>query len=157
MDLTGKTIIKEYSNQTMEQLLGSMEKYLQTAKGQFGYAIARNTRKIGEACEEYLKIQQDLINELGQKEKDENGNFTGNCFEVGTGTITPLYIIKFNSSSTYGHVFEGNMAPNLANANVCALCTFNTAILRKMSQLYCQYISLNANSNNTYTLGSKYS
>lgn len=77
-DFTGMTVVEKYTNLTMVNMLQTMNVHLQTAKGKFGYAIARNVRKIQDACTEYLQAQQELMAELGEEEKDENGNSTGN-------------------------------------------------------------------------------
>lgn len=77
IDLTGKTFVETHKNDEMAGMLTAMEPYLERATGKFGYAIARNVRKIKEACEEYLQMRQNLITEFGEEETDENGNKTG--------------------------------------------------------------------------------
>lgn len=76
-DTGGKTFVETHRNDDMESMIVSVEPYLESATGKFGYAIARNLRKIREACAEYLQARQDLITELGEEEQDESGNKTG--------------------------------------------------------------------------------
>lgn len=77
-ELHKMTSIETYTNDDMVQMLTVLDALLTTAKGKFGYAVARNVRKIREACTEYLQIRQNLFEELGEEEKDEDGNPTGN-------------------------------------------------------------------------------
>lgn len=77
VDVDGKTVSETHKNIDMENMLRVMEPYLDTATGKFGYAIARNIRKIKDACAEYLQTRQSLIEQLGEEEKDEHGNPTG--------------------------------------------------------------------------------
>lgn len=77
IDIEGKTVVEKHKNADMAQMLICMEPYLEKATGKFGYAIARNVRKIKEACAEYLQTRQNLFEELGEDEKDEDGNPTG--------------------------------------------------------------------------------
>lgn len=76
-DISGKSFVENHRNDEMEIMLITMEPYLENATGKFGYAIARNIRKIRESCTEYLQARQDLITELGEEEEDESGNKTG--------------------------------------------------------------------------------
>ena len=82
---TGKSTQEIYKNCDMANMLNSVEPYLETAKGKFGYALARNVRKLRDACLEFLQLQQNLIAQLGEEEKDEAGNSTGN-FSIKIGT-----------------------------------------------------------------------
>lgn len=75
--MSGLSSIETHTNSDMSQMLAILEPYLATAKGKFGYAIARNVRKIKDACNEFLVIRQELITEIGEADKDENGNETG--------------------------------------------------------------------------------
>lgn len=77
VDTGGKSVLETYKNIDMENMLRVMEPYLDTATGKFGYAIARNIRKIKDSCAEYLQTRQSLIEQLGEEEKDEHGNPTG--------------------------------------------------------------------------------
>lgn len=76
-DNIGKSFVETHRNDDMQNMIISVEPYLESATGRFGYAIARNVRKIREACAEYLQARQDLITELGEEELDESGNKTG--------------------------------------------------------------------------------
>lgn len=83
--MIGKSVQETYKNSDMSNMLNSMEPYIETAKGKFGYAIARNIRKLKEACLEFLQIRETLIPQLGEADKDENGNPTGNySIKIGT-------------------------------------------------------------------------
>lgn len=72
-----RTFVESHANEDMMYMLMSMEPHLENATGKFGYAIARNVRKIKDACTEYLQIRQDLITQFGTEQVDENGNKTG--------------------------------------------------------------------------------
>ena len=76
-DTGGKSVLETHKNIDMENMLRVMEPYLDTATGKFGYAIARNIRKLKDSCAEYLQTRQNLIEQLGEEEKDEHGNPTG--------------------------------------------------------------------------------
>ena len=73
----GITVSIELQNMDMASMLFSLEPFLESATGKFGYAVARNVRKLREACTEFLQIRQNLIQELGEKKLDEEGRFTG--------------------------------------------------------------------------------
>lgn len=75
--MQGKTELTELQNMDMASMLFSLEPFLESATGKFGYAVARNVRKLREACTEFLQIRQNLIQELGEKKLDEEGRFTG--------------------------------------------------------------------------------
>ena len=98
---TGKSVQEVYTNCDMSNMLTSMEPYIENAKGKFGYAIARNIRKLREACMEFLQARQDLITQLGEREKDENGNMTEN-FSIKIGT--PACDEFFNQLSEYSEI-----------------------------------------------------
>lgn len=84
-DVEGLTFTENHTNMDMAQMLVCMEPYLEKATGKFGYAIARNVRKVKEACAEYLQTRQNLFEELGEEEKDEDGNPTGRIqIKIGT-------------------------------------------------------------------------
>lgn len=84
-DLIGVSTVQKHTNLAMAKMLASMEPFMQTATGLFGYAIARNTRKIRDACTEYLNARESLICELGEADLDDNGQPTG-CFTIKTDT-----------------------------------------------------------------------
>jgi len=71
------TAIENISNFEMANRLTSLEPYLNRAKGRFGYGVARNVRKLKEACSEYLQTRVNLFQEYGEPMKDENGEPTG--------------------------------------------------------------------------------
>lgn len=100
-DLTGKTITNTYTNEEMLAMLNSIEQYLEIAKGKFGYAIARNTRKIKQACNEFLQIQNDLIVQFGEPDVDEEGNQTG---YVKIEMNTPAYDKYMNKIKDYLYI-----------------------------------------------------
>lgn len=103
---TGKSIQGTYKNCDMTAMLNSMEPHIDTARGKFGYAIARNTRKLKEASLEFLQLQQSLISQLGEEEKDENGNFTGN-FSIKIGTpACEEYLKQIEEYANIEHTVE---------------------------------------------------
>lgn len=75
--MQGKTELLTLQNMDMASMLFCLEPFLESATGKFGYAVARNVRKLREACTEFLQIRQNLIQELGEKRFDEEGRFTG--------------------------------------------------------------------------------
>lgn len=84
-NLKNNTILSDMTNMDMAIKLSILESFLHTATGKFGYAVARNVRKIKEACAEFLQIRSRLIEELGEKQLDEDGNPTGNVIiKIGT-------------------------------------------------------------------------
>lgn len=70
--------LMEATNMDMVAKLSVLNPFLETATGRFGYAVARNFRKIKEACTEFLQIRSQLIKDLGEKQLDKDGNPTGN-------------------------------------------------------------------------------
>lgn len=84
-DIEGRAFMERHKNTDMAKMLMCMEPYLESATGKFGYAIARNVRKIKDACAEYLQTRQNLIEELGEELRDENGEPTGQI-GIKTGT-----------------------------------------------------------------------
>lgn len=77
--------LMEITNIDMSTKLLCLEPILKTATGKFGYAVARNFRKITEACTEFLQMRRRLIEDLGEKQVDKDGNLTGNVvIKVGT-------------------------------------------------------------------------
>lgn len=83
--LKNNTILSDMTNMDMAIKLSILESFLNTATGKFGYAVARNVRKIKEACAEFLQIRSRLIEELGEKQLDKDGNPTGNVIiKIGT-------------------------------------------------------------------------
>lgn len=82
---TGKSVQELHTNSDMANMLTSMEPYVESARGKFGYAIARNIRKLNDACMEFLQARQELIEQFGEQTKDENGNITGE-FSIKLGT-----------------------------------------------------------------------
>lgn len=84
-NLKNNTILSDMTNMDMAIKLSILESFLNTATGKFGYAVARNVRKIKEACAEFLQIRSRLIEELGEKQLDKDGNPTGNVIiKIGT-------------------------------------------------------------------------
>lgn len=84
-ELDGIAMTESHKNEDMAAMLLNMEPYLEKATGRFGYAIARNVRKLRDACTEYLQTRQNLIAELGEKVKDDAGEPTGQIgIKVGT-------------------------------------------------------------------------
>ena len=81
----GKSVIETHKNYEMANMLASAESHVETARGKFGYAIARNIRKLNDACLEFLQARQDLLSQYGTECTDENGNSTGE-FSVKIGT-----------------------------------------------------------------------
>lgn len=64
------------SNHEMERRLMSLEQVLDRTDV-IGYAAARNTRILREACGEYRQMRDKLVCELGEPDTDEDGNETG--------------------------------------------------------------------------------
>lgn len=64
------------TNYEMARRLGQLEPMLDRAD-LIGYAAARNTRVLSQACGEYLRMQDKLVCELGVPETDEEGRETG--------------------------------------------------------------------------------
>lgn len=84
-NIKNNTILSDMTNMDMAIKLSILESFLNTATGKFGYAVARNVRKIKEACAEFLQIRSRLIEELGEKQLDKDGNPTGNVIiKIGT-------------------------------------------------------------------------
>lgn len=106
MNFTGKSIIENHTNVEMSNMLSSMEPLLDTAKGKFGYAIARNVRKLRDACMEYLQARQELLMQFGEETKDDSGNLTGN-FSVKIGTPACMkYLEAISEFSSIQHSVE---------------------------------------------------
>lgn len=77
--------LMEATNMDMVAKLSILNPFLETATGRFGYAVARNFRKIRESCTEFLQIRSQLIKDLGEKQLDKDGNPTGNIvIKIGT-------------------------------------------------------------------------
>ncbi|MEC4272968.1 hypothetical protein VJ923_07340 [Adlercreutzia sp. R25] len=64
------------TNYEMSRRLGQLGQVLDRAD-LIGYAAARNTRVLREACSEYLQMQDALVRELGEPETDGEGAETG--------------------------------------------------------------------------------
>lgn len=77
--------LMEATNMDMVAKLFVLNPFLETATGRFGYAVARNFRKIKESCTEFLQIRSQLIKDLGENQLDKDGNPTGNIvIKIGT-------------------------------------------------------------------------
>lgn len=104
--ISGMNVVHRCSNLDMSNMLATMDPYISTAKGKFGYAIARNVRKIKDACNEFLVVRQELIEELGESEKDENGNETAN-FSIKIGSPAFFeYVEKIDEYAGIEHDVE---------------------------------------------------
>lgn len=64
------------TNYEMARRIGQLEQLLDRAD-LIGYAAARNTRVLSQACGEYMQMQDRLICELGVPDTDEDGRETG--------------------------------------------------------------------------------
>lgn len=65
-----------YKNIEMEQMLASLEKFLDRID-KIGYAAARNTRILRSETKEYFDRRQQLVEKYGKPQLDEEGNPTG--------------------------------------------------------------------------------
>lgn len=82
---SGKSEQRTYKNYEMSNMLSILEGHIESATGKFGYAIARNVRKLKDACLEFLQVRQELFTKYGTEEFDSNGNPTGNIsIKIGT-------------------------------------------------------------------------
>lgn len=102
----GMTEQKNYSNSEMANMLFTLERYVEIATGKFGYAVARNTRKLNDACFEFLQERRRLFSEFGTDERDENGNPTGNVvINMGTDAYTE-FLNRLGEYSDIEHSVE---------------------------------------------------
>lgn len=81
----GKSVTETHKNYEMSSMLESAESRVEVARGKFGYAVARNIRKLNDACLEFLQARRDLISKYGVAEVGENGKPTGEySIKIGT-------------------------------------------------------------------------
>lgn len=66
----------KYKNIEMEQMLASLEKYLDRTD-KIGYAAARNTRILRSETQEYFTRREQLVEKYGKPQLDDDGNPTG--------------------------------------------------------------------------------
>jgi len=67
---------KSYKNIEMEQMLTSLEKFLDRTD-KIGYAAARNTRILRNETQEYFSRREQLVEKYGKPQLDGEGNPTG--------------------------------------------------------------------------------
>ena len=81
----GKSVTETHKNYEMSAMLESAESRAEIARGKFGYAIARNIRRLKDACLEFLQARSELISKYGIAEVDEDGKQTGEySIKIGT-------------------------------------------------------------------------
>lgn len=93
------------TNAEMFGMLQSLEPVLECS-GMVGYAAARNTRLLRQACAEYLAKQEELVNELGEPEMDGNGLPTGRVVITPASPNFGEFIESLGRYADIEHDFE---------------------------------------------------
>lgn len=102
----GKSVIETHKNYEMANMLTAAESKVETARGKFGYAIARNIRKLNDACLEFLQARQDLMSQYGSEVVDESGKPTGELsLKIGTDACAE-FLNRLNEYAEIEHDVE---------------------------------------------------